>query len=109
MNTLAITLLPPNAPTSAHAVFPAASLVYIIGFFVVVVLCLLVFIAMARKILRPAKAEEPAREWDPESPDPGNASAFMTASMQGVIEKLRAQEKELARLHALAQERAQES
>ncbi len=38
-----------------------------------------------------------------------NASAFMTASMQGVIEKLRAQEKELARLHLLAQERAQES
>ena len=50
MNTLAITLLPPNAPTSTHAVFPTASLVYIIGFFVVVVLCLLAFIAMARKI-----------------------------------------------------------
>ena len=33
----------------------------------------------------------------------------MAASMQGVIEKLRAQEKELARLHQLAQERAQES
>jgi signal transduction histidine kinase len=109
MNTLAITLLPPNASTPAHAVFPTASLVYIIGFFVVVVLCLLAFIAMARKILRPVKAEEAPREWDPESPDPGNASAFMTASMQGVIEKLRAQEKELARLHALAQERAQES
>ena len=38
-----------------------------------------------------------------------NASAFIAASMQGVIEKLRAQEKELARLHLLAQERAQES
>ena len=109
MNTLAITLLPPNAPAASHAVFPTASLVYIVGFFVVVVLCLLAFIAMARKMLRPAKAEEAPREWDPESPDPGNASAFMTASMQGVIEKLRAQEKELARLHALAQERAQES
>jgi signal transduction histidine kinase len=33
----------------------------------------------------------------------------MAASMQGVIEKLRTQEKELARLHLLAQERAQES
>ncbi len=33
----------------------------------------------------------------------------MAASMQGVIEKLRAQEKELARLHLMAQERAQES
>jgi signal transduction histidine kinase len=38
-----------------------------------------------------------------------NSSAFMTASMQGVIEKLRAQEKELARLHLVATERAQES
>jgi two-component system sensor histidine kinase HydH len=38
-----------------------------------------------------------------------SASPFVTASMQGVIEKLRAQEKELARLHLLAQERAQES
>jgi two-component system, NtrC family, sensor histidine kinase HydH len=38
-----------------------------------------------------------------------NASSFVAASMQGVIEKLRAQEKELARLHLLAQERAQES
>jgi signal transduction histidine kinase len=38
-----------------------------------------------------------------------DASSFVTASMQGVIEKLRAQEKELARLHSLAQERAQES
>ena len=42
-------------------------------------------------------------------PDTENASAFMAASMQGVIEKLRTQEKELARLHVLAQERAQES
>jgi signal transduction histidine kinase len=38
-----------------------------------------------------------------------SASSFVTASMQGVIERLRAQEKELARLHLLAQERAQES
>ena len=43
------------------------------------------------------------------TPDMENASAFMAASMQGVIEKLRTQEKELARLHLLAQERAQES
>jgi two-component system, NtrC family, sensor histidine kinase HydH len=107
MQTLAIISRLPNAPS--HAAFPTASLVYIIGFFIVVMLCLVAFIAVARKMLKPAKAEEPAREWDPDSPDPGNASAFMTASMQGVIEKLRAQEKELARLHLLAQERAQES
>ncbi|HTZ74686.1 MAG TPA: ATP-binding protein [Candidatus Aquilonibacter sp.] len=45
----------------------------------------------------------------PSRPLSEDASSFVTASMQGVIEKLRAQEKELARLHLLAQERAQES
>jgi len=38
-----------------------------------------------------------------------NPQAFAAASMQGVIEKLRAQEREMARLHMLAQDRAQES
>ncbi len=50
-----------------------------------------------------------SRNWAEPAPDTENASAFMAASMQGVILKLRAQEKELARLHQLAQERAQES
>ena len=48
-------------------------------------------------------------EFTAPAPDSENASAFMAASMQGVIEKLRTQEKELARLHLVAQERAQES
>src|SRR6202034_4390377 len=48
-------------------------------------------------------------DWTGPRADMENPSAFMTASMQGVIEKLRAEEKELARLHLLAQERAQES
>ena len=61
-----------------------------------------------RRFLRP-KASSKKGDWANERPDTENASAFMTASMQGVIEKLRAQEKELARLHLLAQERAQES
>jgi signal transduction histidine kinase len=39
---------------------------------------------------------------------PSNESAFVTASMQGVIEKLRAKQKELERLHLLAQERTQQ-
>lgn len=38
-----------------------------------------------------------------------NPSAFVTASMQGVIQRLREQEQELARLHQLEKERAQES
>jgi len=83
-----------------------------IGLAAVLLLLLIVgilgFIHVARKYLR---AESPAKlgEWGAPTPDPDNASAFMAASMQGVIEKLRAQEKELARLHMLAQERAQES
>ena len=62
----------------------------------------------ARKLLDHAKPQ-PSGEWNNDGVASENASAFMTASMQGVIERLRAQEKELARLHLLAQERAQES
>ena len=61
-----------------------------------------------RKFLRRESAAL-SRGDGPPKPDTENASAFMAASMQGVIEKLRTQEKELARLHLVAQERAQES
>jgi PAS domain S-box-containing protein len=42
----------------------------------------------------------------PEVPRTQNPSAFMAASMQGVIQKLRDQEKELERLHRIEKERA---
>ena len=68
---------------------------------------LLTMIVMIRKFTR---MESAARDrWRESSDDRDNASVFISSSMQGVIEKLRAQEKELARLHVLAQERAQES
>jgi PAS domain S-box-containing protein len=38
-----------------------------------------------------------------------NPSAFMTASMQGVIQQLREQEKELERLHKIEKERAEQT
>ena len=38
-----------------------------------------------------------------------NAAAFMTASMQGVIQKLREQEKELERLHRIEKDRAEQT
>jgi two-component system, NtrC family, nitrogen regulation sensor histidine kinase GlnL len=41
------------------------------------------------------------------TPDVDNPTAFMTASMQGVIQKLREQEKELERLHRAEKERAE--
>ena len=41
------------------------------------------------------------------APGVANPAAFMTASMQGVIQKLRDQEKELERLHRIEKERAE--
>ncbi len=41
------------------------------------------------------------------APGVANPAAFMTASMQGVIQKLREQEKELERLHRIERERAE--
>jgi len=66
------------------------------------------FVFLTRKFFRNQAAAIPDG-WTNPAPGADNPSAFATASMQGVIEKLRTQEKELARLHVLAQERAQES
>jgi two-component system sensor histidine kinase HydH len=63
---------------------------------------------LLRNFFRGKPGRSPS-DWANPEPDTENPSAFIAASMQGVIEKLRAQEKELARLHSLAQERAQES
>ncbi|HXX43161.1 MAG TPA: ATP-binding protein [Candidatus Acidoferrales bacterium] len=76
--------------------------------FIVLIGAVVALILMARKVIRSQSAEF-QKDWSSPKADTDNASAFMAASMQGVIEKLRAQEKELARLHMLAQERAQES
>jgi nitrogen-specific signal transduction histidine kinase len=43
------------------------------------------------------------------APSVANPAAFMTASMQGVIQKLREQEKELERLHRVEKERAEQT
>src|SRR5260221_435398 len=43
------------------------------------------------------------------APRTANPSAFMTASMQGVIQQLRDQEKELERLHRIERERAEQT
>src|SRR4029077_9712026 len=52
-------------------------------------------------------ARETAAEVAAPTPRTENPSAFMAASMQGVIQKLRDQEKELERLHRLEKERAE--
>ena len=81
---------------------------FLAGGLLVLLLVLILFAIVVRKFLRRGDAS-PEGQFTAPVPDPENASAFMAASMQGVIEKLRTQEKELARLHLVAQERAQES
>src|SRR5229473_6818140 len=62
---------------------------------------------VARKFLRNER-EEQARPTAP-GPSTENSSAFMAASMQAVIQKLRDQEKELERLHRIERDRAAHS
>ena len=91
----------------APALTPTNAL-YAVIFLVIVMIAIVGFAVVIRKLLRSQRPQHD-KDWSDPGPDMENPSAFMTASMQGVIEKLRAQEKELARLHLLAQERAQES
>src|SRR6202048_217616 len=51
-------------------------------------------------------SRNPHKDEDSPAPRTQNPSAFMAASMQGVIQKLREQEKELERLHLLKKDRA---
>jgi PAS domain S-box-containing protein len=63
---------------------------------------------LLRKFLHGSHGEQ---KEEPETQTPGtvNPSAFMTASMQGVILKLREQERELERLHKIEKERAEKT
>ncbi|MGB6360969.1 MAG: histidine kinase dimerization/phospho-acceptor domain-containing protein, partial [Candidatus Acidiferrales bacterium] len=65
------------------------------------------FVALRRSVLDQRRAAEQSNESFRVNAE--NPSAFMTASMQGVIQRLREQEQELARLHQLEKERAQET
>ncbi|MGA8013950.1 MAG: ATP-binding protein [Candidatus Acidiferrales bacterium] len=97
-----------NVPPISHPPISPVGMADAAVMLVLLVGALLALVVMVRKFVRRESAA--ARiEWQGAKPDTENPSAFMAASMQGVIEKLRTQEKELARLHVLAQERAQES
>jgi len=97
-----------NVPPIAHPPISPVGMADAAVMLVLLVGALLALVMMVRKFVRRESAA-PRNDWQGAKPDTDNASAFMAASMQGVIEKLRTQEKELARLHVLAQERAQES
>lgn len=95
-------------PMPLHQVLTAPGMYVTAATLAVFLVGLVVLVILIRKFFR-SESAHPPEDWTNPKADPENASAFMAASMQGVIEKLRAQEKELARLHLLAQERAQES
>ena len=99
---------PTHAIVHGGAQIPSLGITYVIVTFVALVAVIGAFAVLARKFLRRGAAVS-NEGWSKTKSSSGNADAFMAASMQGVIEKLRAQEKELARLHLVAQERAQES
>ena len=65
------------------------------------------FIVLRRSVLDQRKTSKESDEAFRVNAE--NPSAFMTASMQGVIQRLREQEQELARLHQLEKERAEET
>ena len=106
MNTfLMLALLPKRPAVPGPLPF---NIGYAAALLVVLLLSVVALFYVMRKMLHEGSRAQ-SGDWASPNPDTENASAFMAASMQGVIEKLRAQEKELARLHLLAQERAQES
>src|ERR1700691_3279630 len=97
------------APAAKHMTpVPTENVQISIALLVILIGGIVFLIHMLRKFMR-SQAASATEDWTSPNADIENASAFMAASMQGVIQKLRAQEKELARLHQLAQERAQES
>src|SRR5690242_12653592 len=67
-----------------------------------------VAVYLLRKFFQSSK-EEQQEKIAAGAPRTENASAFMAASMQGVIQQLREQEKELERLHRIEKERAEQT
>jgi len=63
---------------------------------------------LLRKFFQSTK-EEQKEKIVATGPRTENASAFMAASMQGVIQQLREQEKELERLHKIEKNRAEQT
>jgi signal transduction histidine kinase len=77
--------------------------------FVVIVLAAMLILSVTLRRYLSRSREEDRNPFEPKAPPSENAQAFMTASMQAVITRLREQEKELARLHQAEKERAQQT
>jgi PAS domain S-box-containing protein len=77
-----------------------------LGIAFVVVMALAVL--LMRKFFQNTR-ERQREEFKTSGPGTENPSAFMAASMQGVIQQMREQEKELERLHRIEKERAEQT
>src|SRR5258707_2020892 len=73
--------------------------------FLVVTMLVVFLVRRSFRNRREGQREESATS----APRTANPSAFMTASMQGVIQQLRDQGKELERLHRIEKERAEQT
>lgn len=78
-------------------------------FFLLVFVALIGAAMILRRSVRGKNESSEASQDQPFRVDAENPSAFVAASMQGVIQRLREQEQELSRLHQLEKERAQET
>src|SRR5579863_5666602 len=93
--------------TPAHQNFNFEMVVILAFFALIFAVMIGAFIAVRRSLRKERRdSKETADSFRVNSENP---SAFMTASMQGVIARLREQEQELARLHRVEKERAQET
>lgn len=82
--------------------------ILVIGSAVGLVIIVLLALFSLRRIFRTAPRGSKEERFD-DRPRSNNPSVFMAASMQGVIQKLREQEKELERLHRIEKERAEKT
>src|ERR1700719_444414 len=73
-----------------------------VGLFAIV----MVVFFFIRRYFRNVRNADKKEEGEPQTPRTQNPSVFIAALMQGVIQKLREQEKELERLHRIERERA---
>ena len=99
--SLATTITVGQTPATANP-WPIV-IASVAGLFVIIFVALL----LMRRIFRGNR--DPNKDEGVRSARSENPSAFMAASMQGVIQKLREQEKELERLHREEKERAAQS
>jgi PAS domain S-box-containing protein len=98
-----------NSEFLIAAAAPAANTLWALSGVLLIVLlaAAVVALVMARRYFQ-RTAKSPGRT-GAEAPRSDNPAAFMTASMQAVIKKLKEQEKELEALHRAERERAQQT